>query len=166
MADGDLIMADSADGTAHRAALGEFLAANDGENLSLGTELDVRYDNSPIVCTPDGQAPPWDRRTFVPTVRAGHRAPNIVVGPDETLFDSFGPGFTLVDACRRPEAKRLVDEAALSGISLHHLVVEDSRCRELYENQLVLVRRDLHIAWSGASVADAAAIIGRARGAA
>ena len=166
MADGDLIMADSADGTAHRAALGEFLAANDGENLSLGIELDVRYDNSPIVCTPDGQAPPWDRRTFVPTVRAGHRAPNIVVGPDETLFDSFGPGFTLVDACRHPEAKRLVDGAALSGIPLHHLVVEDSRCRELYENQLVLVRPDLHIAWSGTTVTDAAAIIERARGAA
>jgi hypothetical protein len=46
------------------------------------------------------------------------------------------------------------------------LVVDDSPCRELYENQLVLVRPDLHIAWSGTTVTDAAAIIERARGAA
>jgi hypothetical protein len=102
----------------------------------------------------------------VPTVRAGHRAPNIVVGADRTLFDDFGPGFTLVDACRHPEFKRLIDEAEIVGMPLHHLVVEDPHCRELYQDQLVLVRPDLHIAWSGTAVTDAAAIIGRARGAA
>jgi len=26
---------------------------------------------------------------FVPTVRPGHRAPNVVVGEGETLFDQF-----------------------------------------------------------------------------
>jgi 2-polyprenyl-6-methoxyphenol hydroxylase-like FAD-dependent oxidoreductase len=166
MADGDLITADSAEAVAHRATLARFIDANDGENTSLGIELDVRYENSPIVSTPEGPAPPWDRRTFLPTVRAGHRAPNVVVGVDQTLFDSFGPGFTLVDACGHPEAKRLIDEAALVGMPLHHLVLGDPHTRSLYQNQLVLVRPDLHIAWSGATVTDAAAIVGRARGAA
>ena len=165
MADRDLVTADTAAAVAHRAALAEFLLSNDGENTSLGIELDVRYDDSPVVCTPATYAPPWNRRTFVPTVRAGHRAPNIVVKDDRTLFDDFGPGFTLVDACRHPEAKRLIDEAALVGMPLHHLVVEDPHCRSRYQNQLVLVRPDLHIAWSGATVTDAAAIIERARGA-
>jgi FAD-dependent monooxygenase len=165
MADADLVASDTPEGVAHRAALAEFLTANDGENTSLGIELDVRYDDSPIVYAPDTPAPPWDRRRFVPTVRAGHRAPNIVVGPDHTLFDDFGPGFTLVDAGDHPDAKELVDEAAVIGMPLHHLVLEDAHCRALYQDRLVLVRPDLHIAWSGNTVTDAAAIIGRARGA-
>jgi hypothetical protein len=57
----------------------EFLTANHGENTSLGIELDVGYDDSPIVCTTDTEAPPWDLRTFVPAVRPGHRAANVVV---------------------------------------------------------------------------------------
>ncbi|HUE34015.1 MAG TPA: hypothetical protein VMQ38_14295 [Mycobacterium sp.] len=82
-----------------------------------------------------------------------------------TLFDDFGPGFTLVDAGNHPDAKQLVDEAAAVGMPLHHLVLEDTHCRTLYQDRLVLVRPDLHIAWSGHAVTDAAVIIGRARGA-
>lgn len=164
MADGDLLVADTEEAVAHRAGIAEFLGSNDGENISLGIELDIRYDDSPVVCTSDNEALPWNRRTYVPTVRAGHRAPNIVIGTDRTLFDDFGSGFTLVDTCRHPEAKRLIDEAALVGMPLHHLVVEDPHCRSLYQNRLVLVRPDLHIAWSGDTVTDAAAIIRRVLG--
>jgi FAD-dependent monooxygenase len=164
MSDGDLLVADTAEAAAHRAGIAEFLCANDGENISLGIELDIRYDDSPVVCAPDTEAPPWHPRSYVPTVRAGHRAPNVVVGTDRTLFDDFGPGFTLVDAGRHPEAKRLIDEAALVGMPLHHLVVDDPHCRSLYQNQLVLVRPDLHVAWSGNTVTDAEAIIRRVSG--
>ena len=80
MVDPQLIEADDASGQAHREQIAGFLAANDAENLSLGIELDVRYDESPVV-VPDGSAAPsWDRKTFVATVRPGHRAPNPVVG--------------------------------------------------------------------------------------
>jgi hypothetical protein len=34
----------------------------------------------------------------------------------------------------------------------------------LYQDRLVLLRPDLHIAWSGHAVTDAAVIIGHARG--
>jgi hypothetical protein len=140
MADGELLVANTPEAAAHRAVIAEFLGSNDGENTSLGIELDIRYDDSPVVCAPDTEAPPWNRRTYVPTVRAGHRAPDVVVGTDRTLFDGFGPGFTLVDTGRHPEAKRLIDEAAHVGMPLHHLIVEDPHCRSLYQNQLVLVR--------------------------
>jgi hypothetical protein len=72
----------------------------------------------------------------------------------------------MVDACRDPTAKLLIDEAQVVGMPLHHLVLEDSHCCGLYEYQLVLVRPDLHIAWSGTTVTDPAAIVHRARGAA
>jgi hypothetical protein len=166
MIDPHLIGEDSDQGRAHRAAIAEFFTTNDAENLSLGIELDVRYGDSPIVCATDDDPPPWDRRTFVPTVRPGHRAPNIVVGEGETLFDSFGDGYTLVDAVPGPsDAKRLLDAAELVAMPVHHLVLDDPRLCRLYGHRLVLVRPDLHIAWSGTTVADAADIVARARGA-
>jgi 2-polyprenyl-6-methoxyphenol hydroxylase-like FAD-dependent oxidoreductase len=166
MVDPKLIGQDSDDGRAHRAAVAEFLTTNDGENTSLGIELDVRYDDSPIVYAADSEAPRWDRRTFVPTVRPGHRAPNVVVGEDETLFDQFSDGYTLVDAVSAPsDAKLLLDEAELVGMPVRHLVLDDSRLCELYGHRLVFVRPDLHIAWSGTTIADPAEVVARVRGA-
>ena len=166
MVNQDLIAESTPEAAAHRAEVADFLTANDAENLSLGIELDVRLDDSPIVCAPHTEAPPWNRRTFVPTVRPGHRAPNIVVSEDETLFDRFGPGFTLVDAIGgASDAKRLLDEADLVGLPIRHLPLDDARLRQLYRHQLVLVRPDLHIAWSGTSVSDPADVIARVRGA-
>ena len=126
----------------------------------------MRYDESPIVCSLDAEAPPWDRRTFVPTVRPGHRAPNVVVAKGETLFDEFGPGYTLVDAIGGPsDAKRLVDEADLVGLPIRHLTLDDPRLRQLYCHHLVLVRPDLHVGWSGTTVTNPADVIARVRGA-
>jgi 2-polyprenyl-6-methoxyphenol hydroxylase-like FAD-dependent oxidoreductase/ketosteroid isomerase-like protein len=152
-------------GEAQGEQVAEFLATNDAENLSLGIELDVRYDDSPVV-VPDGStAPPWDRRTFVPTVRPGHRAPNIVLGEHDTLFDRFGPGFTLVDALDdNSQASRLLSEAARVGLPIRHLTLTDPALAALYHHRLVLVRPDLHIAWSGTDATDAASIIDRVRG--
>jgi 2-polyprenyl-6-methoxyphenol hydroxylase-like FAD-dependent oxidoreductase len=165
MVDPQLFEQDDDAGQAHRHQVAQFLAAHDAENLSLGIELDVRYDNSPVV-VPDGStAPPWDRRTFVPTVRPGHRAPNIVLHEQDTLFDQFGPGFTLVDALDdNCQSSRLLSEAAHVGLPIRHLTLTDPALATLYQRKLVLVRPDLHIAWSGTDATDAAEIIAHVRG--
>jgi 2-polyprenyl-6-methoxyphenol hydroxylase-like FAD-dependent oxidoreductase len=166
--DPELIGQAGNDGNAHRAEVAEFLNTHNGENISLGIELDVRYDDSPIVCTPDGNAPRWDRHTFAPTVRAGHRAPNVVLGDDddaETLFDKFGPDYTLVDAVGgASDAKRLLDEAELVGMPVRYLILDDARLRRLYHHRLVLIRPDLHVAWSGTDVPAPADVIAWVRG--
>jgi 2-polyprenyl-6-methoxyphenol hydroxylase-like FAD-dependent oxidoreductase len=165
MVDPELIESDNDDGRAHRQRVEQFLSTNNAENLSLGIELDVRYDDSPVV-VPDGStAPPWDRRTFVPTVRPGHRAPNIAPGEGATLFDRFGPGFTLVDALDdNSQSSRLLSEAARVGLPIRHLTLTDPALAALYQHRLVLVRPDLHIAWSGTDSTDAADIVARVRG--
>jgi hypothetical protein len=99
-------------------------------------------------------------------VRPGHRAPNVVVAEGETLFDRFGPGYTLVDAVGgSSDAKLLLDEAELIGLPVRHLILDDPRLCQLYRHNLVLVRPDLHVAWSGTTVADPADIIAHVRGA-
>jgi hypothetical protein len=109
-----------------REHVAQFLAANDAENISLGIELDVRYDNSPVVVSDGSAAPPWDRRAFVPTVRPGHRAPNVMLGEQDTLFDQFGPGFTLVDALGdSDQSRQLVSEAVRISLPIRHLALTD-----------------------------------------
>ena len=165
MVDPKLFDEDSAAGRAHREQVAEFLATHDAENLSLGIELDVRYDTSPVV-VPDGSpAPPWDPRHFVPTLRPGHRAPNIVLGEQDTLFDRFGPAFTLVDALHdKRQSCGLLSEAAQVGLPIEHLRLTDPALAGLYQHRLVLIRPDLHIAWSGTDASDAVRIIARMRG--
>jgi 2-polyprenyl-6-methoxyphenol hydroxylase-like FAD-dependent oxidoreductase len=164
MVDSQLFSDDTDAGQAHRHHVAQFLATNNAENLSLGIELDVRYDNSPVVVPDGSSAPPWDRRTFVPTVRPGHRAPNIVREQD-TLFDQFGPGFTLVDALDdNSQSSRLLSEAAHVGLPIRHLIVTDPDLASLYQHRLVLIRPDLHIAWSGTDATDGAGIIAQVRG--
>jgi 2-polyprenyl-6-methoxyphenol hydroxylase-like FAD-dependent oxidoreductase len=165
MVDSQLFNDDTDAGQAHRDNVAQFLATNNAENLSLGIELDVRYDKSPVV-VPDGStAPPSDRRTFVPTVRPGHRAPNVVLRDQETLFDQFGPGFTLVDALDdNSQSSRLLCEAAHVGLPVRHLILTDPDLASLYQHRLVLIRPDLHIAWSGTDATDGADIIAQVRG--
>jgi 2-polyprenyl-6-methoxyphenol hydroxylase-like FAD-dependent oxidoreductase len=165
MVDPQLVDEDNEAGQAHRQHLAEFLATHDAENLSLGIELDVRYDNSPVVVADSSTAPPWDRRTFVPTVRPGHRALNVALGEHETLFDQFGSGFTLVDALDdNGQSSRLLGEAARVGLPIRHLTLTDPSLAALYQHRLVLVRPDLHIAWSGTDATNAADIVASVRG--
>jgi hypothetical protein len=56
MVDSQLIDADDQAGQAHRDQVANFLATNDAENLSLGIELDVRYDDSPVVVSDGSQS--------------------------------------------------------------------------------------------------------------
>ncbi|MBV6762308.1 FAD-dependent monooxygenase [Rhodococcus opacus] len=165
MVDTQLLGDDSDAGRTHRERVAQFLAANDAENLSLGIELDIRLETSPVI-VPDGStAPPWDRRHFVPTVRPGHRAPNVVLSEQETLFDQFGPGFTLVDAVGdNNESARLLDEANRAGLPIRHVPLTDPALADVYGRRLVLVRPDLQIAWSGTDGSHAAEIVAQVRG--
>ena len=82
--------------------------------------------------------------------------------PEAPVF-SF---YTLVDAGSGPsDAKLLLDEAELVGMPVRHLTLDDPRLCQLYGHRLVLVRPDLHIAWSGTTVTDPAEVVARVRGA-
>jgi FAD-dependent monooxygenase len=165
MVDPRIFDQDNEAGQTHRSRLAEFLATHDAENVSLGVELDVRYDDSPVVVGDGSPTPPWDRRTFVPTVRPGHRAPNVALGEHDTLFDQFGPEFTLVDALDdNSQASRVLSEAARVGLPIRHLTLTDPALAALYQHRLVLIRPDLHVAWSGTDATSAAEIIASVRG--
>lgn len=164
MLDPDRYAEDSEEGRAHRDEISRHLA-NDDENLSLGVERDVRYDDSPVVVGDGGAAPPWHRRSFAPTTRAGHHAPNVVLAEGDSLFDRFGPAYTLVDAGGEAgAAETIAGEAARMGLPVEVLVLTDPQLARIYDDHLVLVRPDLHIAWSGSSMSDPGETLARISG--
>ena len=141
---------DTPEGEADRAAFRIELDKFREEFASLGIQLGAHYDGSPIVIG-DGSAPPPDEpKKYTPSGVPGGRAPHYWIDDRHSLFDRFGPGFTLLrlgpDA---PGADGFAAAAKARGIPFDTVSVEAAAIRDLYGAHLALVRPDQHIAWRG-----------------
>jgi 2-polyprenyl-6-methoxyphenol hydroxylase-like FAD-dependent oxidoreductase len=153
---------DGADAQAARAAFGARIMEEDKpQYLTVGIQLGERYEASPIVCDDGMESPPdpWD--AYTPVDRPGARAPHVWLAPQRALFDTFGPGFTLLDF-GAPEGAAAFREAARARQVPLTVVRLDPI--DHYRTKLVLVRPDQHIAWHGDAVPDPLAVIDCVRG--
>ncbi len=145
----------------------DFLTAQPGENTYEGIYLGYRYAGSPIVCADGTDEPVSDPLRYTPSTWPGVRPPSVLLADGDQLFGRFGREFTLLDMAGDGRADALLAAAAERGVPLRHVVVRESRVRELWERDLVLVRPDQHVAWRGNDApADPAGVIDRVRGAA
>lgn len=126
-------------------------AAKLREFATLGVVLGYRYDSSPIV-VPDGSvAPKRDFINYVPSARPGSLAPHAWMHDGSSLYDHFGPGFTLVATahCSLQEVCRAADDAQAAGVPFHVLQPQEGGIQNLYQANMTLVRPDQHVAWRG-----------------
>ncbi len=157
---------DSPAGSAARARAGDFLGGFREEFASLGIQLGARYDGSPIVAG-DGAEPPSDTpAVYHPSSVPGGRAPHVWLGRGDSLFDHFGPGFTLLRLGGAAPGGRALEAAARERrIPLTVLSVDLPQARELYACDLALIRPDQHVAWRGSGLpADPDALLARVTG--
>ena len=157
-------------GDADRATAAACLAGFAPEFSSLGVQLGARYDGSAIV-VPDAAAPPAEdfveyRPSGVPGGRAPHFWMDAGRGAGSSMFDRFGPGFTLLRlGGHAPDAAGFVAAARARGVPLRVLDVPQDEARDLYGADLALIRPDQHLAWRGdAAPGDAAAVLARVTG--
>jgi len=101
--DSDLVTAGPAEAASTPSRTRAFSTPTMPKTPASASNSTSAYDYSPVVCAPDTEAPPWDRRTFAPTVRAGHRALTSSSEPTGTLFDRIRAG---LHAGRRVQAPR------------------------------------------------------------
>lgn len=148
--------ADTAEGRAAREDLGALLRSHGQRSLSsVGVQLGVRYDASPIVAGNPHAEPPGDSwGTYTPTSLPGGRAPHLWLddwhGQGSSLYDRLGPDYTLLRLGPEPPSGKPLQAAAQAhGLPLRVLDVEGEAARELYQRDLVLVRPDQHVAWRG-----------------
>ena len=120
---------------------------------SMGLQLGVRYDGSPII-VPDGAPPAENFSQYIPSSVPGGRAPHIWLdegrGRGSSLYDRLGIGFTLLRLGGHAADSAALEAAArCRGIPLDVLDHPGDAARDLYERDLVLIRPDQHVAWRG-----------------
>ena len=136
-----------------RSAGGRIRDAKTREFHTLGAVLGYCYRDSPILI-PDAAAgvardTARDASTYIPCSEPGCLAPHAWVSDTVSLYDLFGPGFTLL-AWREDDATRAAArEAEALGIPLAVVPLPPGVPRALYPEPLTLVRPDQHICWRG-----------------
>jgi len=144
-----------------RALEPEILRDKMPEFRSAGLVCGYSYDGSPIV-VPDGTpALPETVVEFVPSARPGSRAPHRWLADGSSLYDRFGPWFTLLTGGpRAAQAASFVAVAQHRGVPVNALILDDARLPELYQAAFTLVRPDQNVAWrSNEFPADPGAIL-------
>ncbi|CAG4894744.1 2,4-dichlorophenol 6-monooxygenase [Paraburkholderia saeva] len=145
-------------GDAAREAVGNYLAFHaTAEFVIPGVHLGTRYEQSPLIETEAGPAVPDSANLYVPCARAGHRAPHAWLEEGRSLYDRFGPGFTLL--CTGREGINTRDDAVLHRaasvlpqLAIQH--VDEPAVAALYGAAFVLIRPDQHVAWRGDALCD------------
>ncbi len=120
---------------------------------TLGVVLGSHYHGSPIVAIEDSPPPPEQVAHATPSAYPGSLAPHAWLADGSSLYDGFGPGYTLLatggwNAADLLQARR---DAADTGVPLTVCQPEahGAALPELYQARLVLIRPDQHVAWRG-----------------
>lgn len=154
-------------GDAARYDVGQaILASKKREFHTLGLVLGARYDASPVIARDGTSPPPEDATAYVPSACPGSLAPHLWLHDGTSLYDHFGPGFTLLVTVANPSAVvAFLRAAERRDMPLKVVQPNDTRLAALYEAGLVLIRPDQHVAWRGEiDDGDADSVLDRSRG--
>ena len=146
----------SAGDEARRALGAEILATKVREFKTLGVVLGYHYSGSPLV-VPDGSAPPTEHfMHYEPSAHPGCLAPHLWLSENESLYDRFGDGFTLLQTRPggRGDAERAASAAAARNMTMTVCAPGDPRLPDLYGARYALIRPDQHVAWRGDRIPD------------
>lgn len=143
----------SARGEAARRDAGAQLDAHARLEFDIpGVTFGGRYDGSPVIGG-DGTVPPADHpNRYVPTACPGGRPPHAWLADGSSLYDRFGPEWTLL--ALGPDdgpvsTAGFEAEAARRGLDLRVVRLADPALRALYAAPLALLRPDQIVAWRG-----------------
>lgn len=126
-----------------------------------GLHLGLRYEDSPIVASEGGAWSADLPGEYFPSARPGARAPHIwldIDGVKTALFDLFGRDFTLL-CFNSSENENWLQASQNIGLPLSILSIDDSKARDLYDADLVLIRPDHHVAWRGDATVNPADVL-------
>jgi 2-polyprenyl-6-methoxyphenol hydroxylase-like FAD-dependent oxidoreductase len=162
------LLEETPEGERARADLGARFLQSDAGMPTEGLQIGYRYEGS-VICWPEESSDQMDAGAYayVPTTRAGARAPDAWLRDGDPILDHFGRGFVLVClGADPPDAGPFEAAAAARQVPLTVLDVRNREIEELYERRLVLVRPDGHVAWRGDDIpTDPQSVIDVIRGA-
>ncbi|KAG0646843.1 FAD-dependent monooxygenase apdD [Hyphodiscus hymeniophilus] len=147
----DNLNADTEYGQRCREELRDFVLPGRWIHDQDGTKMGYRYNDSPIIIPdPSTPEPPTSITKYFPSTWPGARAPHVFLSDGKTsIFDLYGPGFTIVDFTDAGKASEMFVTAASKlsiPITRVHLPKE-AHCKAIWERDVVLVRPDGFVAW-------------------
>lgn len=121
-------------------------------NDLYGIELGYRYQGSPVLAY-DPQLDSADQEVvfeYLPSTEVGYRLPNVWLRDGRALQDEIGWEYALIDTTDNgTDATSLTAAFADIGAPFRVVRPDSDDAATVYGNGLLLVRPDLHIAWSG-----------------
>ena len=144
---------DTPEGEALRSQVGARIQQEKAREFhTLGTVLGLCYEASPITCADGAPLPQSLGADYSPSGRPGCLAPHAWLPDGRSLYDLFGPGFSLiVDAAADEQQVAAAERNAQAAGAPFTIVRPDGvPVRDLYGAKLALVRPDQHVAWRGA----------------
>ena len=125
-------------------------------NEMLGAELGYRYAGSPLIWPEPGEPPEHDFMNYVPSTWPGARLPHVWLGDGTAVQDrvGYGSGYALLRFGGSADVSALGKAFAARGAPYALLDLPDTRARDVYGHDLILVRPDLHIVWRGNALPD------------
>ena len=148
------IEAPGPEGDALRAEVGrEAYELNVQQFCCAGLNFGYFYTGSPIIVADGEHAPPaYSMGGFTPSTVPGCRAPHFWLADGRSLYDVFGPGYTLLRFDRSADVSALERAARAYGMPLAVVDIDAAEVPRAYMHRLVLCRADQHVAWRGAHV--------------
>jgi hypothetical protein len=114
----------------------------------------------------DDELPPYSMGEFPPSTVPGCRAPHLWLHRGASLYDDFGPGYTLLRIDRSIDVAPLQAAARTVGMPLALIDLDDCARPDGYRHALLLCREDQHVAWrADALPANVGALVDMLRGA-
>lgn len=158
---------EGAAGDALRAEVGrEAYDLNVQQFCCAGLNFGYYYTGSPILAQDDEAPPAYTMGGFTESTAPGCRAPHFWLEDGRSLYDTFGPGYTLLRFDGNVQVEPLLSAASARGIPVTLVDVTAPQVPPAYRHKLVLARADQHVAWRGDAVpAQPARLVDMLRGA-
>ena len=115
----------------------------------VGAEYGYSYAGSPLIDSEPGVAATWDTVRFVPSTNPGVRIPHIWLKDGAAMQDILGRGYTFVDLTGAEDGASVLAAFENLGAPLDLVSRDETHVRAIYGCKYLLVRPDLHIAWTG-----------------
>lgn len=122
------------------------------QQCSAGLNYGYYYAGSPIIAYDGVAQPAYSMHEYQPSTVPGCRAPHVWLEGRRSLYDEFGPYYTLVRVDPLINIGPLVHAAHRRGVPIKVLDVTPSEANGQYEMGLTLVRADQYVAWRGNAV--------------
>ena len=118
----------------------------------IGAEYGYSYAGSPIIDGKLGDYAHWDIVRFVPSVVPGVRLPHIWLKDRTAIQDLMGREFSYIDLTGYADCDPVSEAFSILGVPLTIISRDEVHVRGVYGCKFLLVRPDLHIAWTGNSM--------------